>query len=69
MRFDNFSFGAIQIDGSTYEHDVSIDRGEIRKRKKEPSKKLREQFGYRVAEIKRMFVVPDCRGRTIRKVF
>jgi hypothetical protein len=28
MRFDNFSFGSIQIDGSTYEHDVVIDRGE-----------------------------------------
>jgi hypothetical protein len=22
MQFDNFSFGSIQIDGSTYEHDV-----------------------------------------------
>jgi hypothetical protein len=32
MRFDKFSFGSIQIDGSTYEHDVIIDRGEIRKR-------------------------------------
>jgi hypothetical protein len=29
MRFDKFSFGSIQIDGSTYEHDVVIDRGEI----------------------------------------
>jgi MOSC domain-containing protein YiiM len=29
MQFDNFSFGSIQIDGSTYEHDVVIDRGEI----------------------------------------
>jgi len=34
MRFDKFSFGSIQIDGSTYEHDVVIDRGEILKRKK-----------------------------------
>ena len=33
MRFDKFSFGSIQIDGSTYDHDVIIDRGEIRKRK------------------------------------
>jgi hypothetical protein len=46
MRFDKFSFGCIQIDGSTYEHDVIIDRGEIRKRKKKPSKKFREQFGH-----------------------
>ncbi len=46
MRFDKFSFGSIQIDGSTYEHDVIIDRGEIRKRKKKHSKKFREQFGH-----------------------
>ena len=46
MRFDKFSFGSIRIDGSTYEHDVIIDRGEIRKRKKKPSKKFREQFGH-----------------------
>ena len=26
--------------------DVIIDRGEIRKRKKKPSKKFREQFGH-----------------------
>ncbi|HKV78102.1 MAG TPA: hypothetical protein VJP02_08195 [Candidatus Sulfotelmatobacter sp.] len=46
MRFDIFSFGSIQIDGSTYEHDVIVDRGEIRKRRKTPSKKFREQFGH-----------------------
>lgn len=46
MRFDDFSFGSIRIDGITYEHDVVIDRGEIRKRKKGPSKKFREQFGH-----------------------
>ncbi len=36
MRFDK-SFGSLQIDGSTYEHDVVIDHGKIRKRKKKPS--------------------------------
>jgi hypothetical protein len=46
MRFHNFSFGSLQIDGSTYEHEVVIDRGEIRKRKKTPSKKFQEQFGH-----------------------
>src|SRR5713101_4067496 len=46
MRFDKFSFGSIRIDGSTYEHDVLIDRGEIRKRKKTPSKKFRDEFGH-----------------------
>jgi hypothetical protein len=46
MRFDNFAFGSIRIDGVTYEHDVVIDRGEIRKRKKKASRMFREQFGH-----------------------
>src|SRR5512133_2458646 len=46
MHFDTFSFGSIQIDGKTYEKDVVIDRGEIRRRKKGPSKKFREDFGH-----------------------
>ncbi len=46
MRFDKFSFGSIRIDGATYGHDVVIDRGEIRKRKKKPSKKFRDEFGH-----------------------
>ena len=46
IRFEAFSFGAIRIDGVTYEGDVVIDRGEVRKRKKKPSKKFREAFGH-----------------------
>jgi len=46
MRFEDFSFGSIRIDGTTYEHDVVIDRGQIRKRNKKPSKKFRDEFGH-----------------------
>jgi hypothetical protein len=46
MDFGKFRFGSIAIDGVTYEHDVVIDRGKIRKRKKKPSKKFREEFGH-----------------------
>jgi hypothetical protein len=46
MRFDHFSFGTIRIDGSTCEHDVVIDRGEVRKRKKGPSKQFSDAFGH-----------------------
>ena len=46
MHFDKFSFGALQIDGQSYENDVIIDRGEVRKRKKAPSKKFRDEFGH-----------------------
>ena len=46
MRFEDFSFGSIRIDGITYEHDLVIDRGQIRKRKKKPSKKFRGELGH-----------------------
>jgi len=46
MRFEEFSFGSIRIDGVIYEHDVVIDRGEVRKRKKKASKKFRDAFGH-----------------------
>src|SRR5205809_2133141 len=46
MRIERFSFGSIQIDGVTYEHDLVIDRGEVRKRKKKPSKKFRGSSGH-----------------------
>ena len=46
MRFEEFSFGSIRIDGVTYEYDVVIDRGELRKRKKKPSKPYRDTFGH-----------------------
>ena len=46
MHFEDFSFGSIQIDGVTHEHDVVIDGGEVRKRKKKASKKFRDAFGH-----------------------
>lgn len=46
MQIQDFSFGSIRIDGTTHEHDVVIAGGEIRKRKKKPSKKFRDDFGH-----------------------
>jgi len=46
MRITHFAFGALDIDGITYEHDVVIDRGEIHKRKKQASKKFGDAFGH-----------------------
>jgi hypothetical protein len=46
MHFNEFSFGTLQIDGSTYDRDVVIDGGKIRKREKKPSKKFRYEFGH-----------------------
>lgn len=46
MRFEDFAFGSIRIGGVTYDHDVVIDRGQVRKRKKKASKKFRDAFGH-----------------------
>src|SRR5215467_13541578 len=46
MRIEAFSFGSIRIDGVTYEHDVVINRGQVHKRKKKPSKQFRDTFGH-----------------------
>lgn len=46
MRFEDFSFGSVRIDGVTYDYDVVVDRGEIRKRKKKPSKRFCDRFGH-----------------------
>jgi hypothetical protein len=46
MRIDQFAFGSIRVDGVTYEHDVVIDGGKVRKRKKKPSKPFRDHFGH-----------------------
>jgi len=46
MHFGDFGFGSLRIGKPTYEHDLIIDRGKIRKRKKKPSKKFREEFGH-----------------------
>jgi hypothetical protein len=52
MHFDKFSFGTLRIDGSRYEQDVVIDRGEVRKRKKTLSSKFRDEFGHTPLSIK-----------------
>ena len=39
-------FGEIEVEGERYTHDVVIDGGKARKRKKGPSKQFREKFGH-----------------------
>jgi hypothetical protein len=46
VRFDSYSFGAITIDGTTYEHDVVLDRGSVMKRRKKNSKPFRDRYGH-----------------------
>ena len=59
-RIDQFTFGSIRIDGVTYEHDVVIARGRVRKRKKKASKPFRGAFGHTPVSIEEN--IPwDCR--------
>jgi hypothetical protein len=46
MQFTGYSFGSIQVDGVTYDHDLIIDRGKVRKRKKAASRKFRGAYGH-----------------------
>jgi hypothetical protein len=46
MDFERYEFGSIQVDGTTFDHDLVIDRGELRKRKKGPSRELRSRYGH-----------------------
>ena len=39
-------FGLIEIEGHRYAHDVVIERGEVRKRRKGPSKPWRDHYGH-----------------------
>ena len=54
MRFDDFTFGSVCIDGVTYEHDVVIDRGQVSKRKKKLSKKFRGEVGHTPLSLEEM---------------
>jgi hypothetical protein len=46
MIVKNLSFGSITIDGKTYEKDLIIDNGLVKKRKKAKSKKYSNMFGH-----------------------
>ena len=46
MRFGRFAFGSIEVDGEVYEHDLVVDRGRVRKRRKGPSKPFRQRYGH-----------------------
>jgi hypothetical protein len=60
MRFETFSFGTIRIDGITYEHDVVIDNGKVRKRKKGPSEEFRDAFGHTPLSVQETIPWKDC---------
>src|SRR6058998_3026836 len=46
MKTRLVKFGEIEVEGKRYTHDVVIDGGKVRQRKKGPSKQFREKFGH-----------------------
>src|SRR5215472_18641415 len=46
MKARLVKFGEIEVEGKRYTHDVVIDGGKVRKRKKGASKEFREKFGH-----------------------
>jgi hypothetical protein len=46
MKAHLVKFGEVEVEGKRYTHDVVIDGGKVRKRKKGPSKQFRETFGH-----------------------
>jgi len=63
VRFTEYSFGSIRVDGVTYDHDLIIDRGKIRKRKKAASREFRGVYGHTPLSI-----AEDIRWRCRRLV-
>ena len=46
MKARLLGFGSIEVDGQEYEHDIVIEGGRVRRRKKKPSKPHRSEFGH-----------------------
>jgi len=46
MRARLVAFGELEVEGQRYPHDVVIDGGRVRKRRKAPSKPFRSAYGH-----------------------
>ena len=46
MRARVVAFGELEVEGERYPHDVVIDAGRVRKRRKGPSKAFRGEYGH-----------------------
>ena len=46
MKIEMQGFGAIEVEGERYDYDLIIERGQIHKRSKGPSKVYRGRYGH-----------------------
>jgi hypothetical protein len=71
VEWGNCQLGSLTIDGEDFTRDVVLDRGEVRRRKKKPSRKFRKQFGHTPVslreaipwECKRLIIGTGMNGR------
>ena len=52
MKAKVIEFGEIEVGGQRYDHDIVIDGGKIKKRKKGASKCFREEYGHTPLSVK-----------------
>jgi hypothetical protein len=52
MKWGKCKLGSLKIDGEKHTKDVILDRGELRRRRKKPSKEFRDQFGHTPVSLK-----------------
>lgn len=46
MKARLLAFGKIEVEGKRYDADVVIEGGQVRRRRKKPSKRYRDRFGH-----------------------
>ena len=46
MQAEVLGLGEIELDGERYDHDIVIEAGEVKKRKKGVSKRFRDEYGH-----------------------
>jgi hypothetical protein len=46
MKAALVGFGLLEIDGGRFDHDVVVEEGSVRRRKKRPSKAYRQRYGH-----------------------
>ena len=46
MKAQVLGFGAIEVDGERYDHDIVIEAGQVKKRNKGLSKRFRDEYGH-----------------------
>ncbi|MBV9122406.1 MAG: hypothetical protein JO112_03460 [Planctomycetes bacterium] len=52
MKWGKCRFGRLKVDGEKFTKDVVLDGGQLRKRKKKPSREYREQYGHTPVSLK-----------------